>query len=589
MSPLLASLLDAQLTPELRVQFNQMLRDPQHRDHYLRLIRLHAMLKWRFDSTLQFDRVAAPSVQHSFAARRGLSPALLRYALAAVIVLGFAGLAGLLLSRSVPRQGVATAAPVATLIDSSDAVWADTSSASGGVRPVPGQQLRPGFVRLESGRAVIEFFSGAQVTLNGPCEFGLNSAMRGFLRHGELTAFCPRQARGFTVGAPGAAIVDLGTRFHLAVDGEGRSSVRVLEGHVEVQHAHGKPIALNAHQARSFDADGRLTATDDDVAPPPPVSALYDFSKLKANPYPGVHLAGQDGWVSIAGAGATVRSDALLSGGHWAFFPSNSGFECLRRDNGGAFAYTIASGSTFTLEYNLRLGPAGRGARVGLTDADGRTLFEFGNSGPGDKPSAWTFRDKHNTDTRSLDRMPTQDDARYHLVATVDPGRVRRHRGVQPRRRTPWRDARPRRRPAKRPHEPRARRRHSHVRLVPERLRRQRRGRHPHHRLTRHPRPSQPLAPTLIAILLPSLGQAREQARRVVSLTHQKQIGIDILSYASNNAGFTPLFYGWTPYCVTTNQPGNVSDARPLLLQNRAHDVLAHNPAAVPGAGVRRL
>lgn len=76
----------------------------------------------------------------------------------------------------------------------------------------------------------------------------------------------------------------------------------------------------------------------------------------------------------------------------------------------------------------------------------------------------------------------------------------------------------------------------------------------------------------LMAILLPSLGQAREQTRRAVCLAHQEQIGIGIISYASGNEGYTPLFYGWTPYCVTTNQPSNVFDARPLLLE------LAGNP-----------
>jgi prepilin-type N-terminal cleavage/methylation domain-containing protein len=48
------------------------------------------------------------------------------------------------------------------------------------------------------------------------------------------------------------------------------------------------------------------------------------------------------------------------------------------------------------------------------------------------------------------------------------------------------------------------------------------------------------LIATLIAVLVPSLGQAREQARRTVCLANLKHTGLALLLYASDNRGYGP-------------------------------------------------
>lgn len=122
-----------------------------------------------------------------------------------------------------------------------------------------GAQLPGGWVSLKSGTAKIEFFSGARVTLQGPAEFALNSSMRGYLRSGKLLAYCPAVAHGFTVGAPGCAVMDLGTEFGLVVDTAGGAKVVVLKGRVSLEARGRAGEALEAGAARSITSAGRVS------------------------------------------------------------------------------------------------------------------------------------------------------------------------------------------------------------------------------------------------------------------------------------------------------------------------------------------
>src|SRR4051812_33999049 len=47
----------------------------------------------------------------------------------------------------------------------------------------------------------------------------------------------------------------------------------------------------------------------------------------------------------------------------------------------------------------------------------------------------------------------------------------------------------------------------------------------------------------LLALLLPSLGRAREQARRVVCLSNLHQVSTYFVAYATNNNGQIPIGY----------------------------------------------
>lgn len=185
------------------------------------------------------------------------------FAAAAVIVLGFTAAITVLI-RFAPHRAASALPPVATVVDTDGAVWAAGESAT------PGEQLAPGFVHLLSGSATLEFFSGAKVTLRGPAEFGLNSAMRGELRRGLVMADVPHKAHGFTIGAPGMAVVDLGTRFSLDVDANGESRVAVLEGRVRVEHG-GEHAELSiGQQARAHDNEWAILPAPGSGAGPSP-------------------------------------------------------------------------------------------------------------------------------------------------------------------------------------------------------------------------------------------------------------------------------------------------------------------------------
>jgi hypothetical protein len=73
----------------------------------------------------------------------------------------------------------------------------------------------------------------------------------GFLQRGKLIASIERDsALGFAVNVPGGTqVVDLGTRFTIAVDDAGNSNIRVLQGAVQVKPVSGDPLMLKRGDA----------------------------------------------------------------------------------------------------------------------------------------------------------------------------------------------------------------------------------------------------------------------------------------------------------------------------------------------------
>jgi hypothetical protein len=158
-------------------------------------------------------------------------------------VLGLTGMAaGLLLAlalwRSRPDPTPVNPPPealddtVAVLLQAPGAVWAETDLA---VRA--GAPLAPCWLRLKSGFAHIEFYSGATVILEGPAELKLVSRTEAYCARGKLRANVPPQAQGFTIGSPKLDLVDRGTEFGLQVDGNDRTEVHVFRGGVDLYEA----------------------------------------------------------------------------------------------------------------------------------------------------------------------------------------------------------------------------------------------------------------------------------------------------------------------------------------------------------------
>jgi hypothetical protein len=89
-------------------------------------------------------------------------------------------------------------------------------------------------IHLESGVVDLAFASGAHAAIEGPADVTIMNRNSIELRKGKLSADVPRQAIGFTVQTPNAAVRDLGTRFGIDAKAKDSSEVDVFEGKVHV-------------------------------------------------------------------------------------------------------------------------------------------------------------------------------------------------------------------------------------------------------------------------------------------------------------------------------------------------------------------
>jgi hypothetical protein len=117
---------------------------------------------------------------------------------------------------------------IATLTQVADGVWAPGAPELG-----HGQQLAKGSrVALASGMAKVTYDCGAEVVLQGPCEFIVEDSMLGRLTSGRMTAHVPRRAFSFAILSPQVDFVDLGTSFGIDVGDSGTTQLHVFEGEV---------------------------------------------------------------------------------------------------------------------------------------------------------------------------------------------------------------------------------------------------------------------------------------------------------------------------------------------------------------------
>lgn len=132
-----------------------------------------------------------------------------------------------------------------------------------GFQPEVGSTLPAGRLQVVEGSVRIEFYSGAQVVVSGPADFELISTNKARCLSGDLRAFVPPQARGFTVLSPQFEVIDLGTEFGMSVGDDGGAEVHVFEGEVEFQDnaSTGQDTPrrdLNGGDAIRIDASGVL-------------------------------------------------------------------------------------------------------------------------------------------------------------------------------------------------------------------------------------------------------------------------------------------------------------------------------------------
>ncbi len=140
--------------------------------------------------------------------------------------------------ESPPSQAIAAApaaaddeqapATVATLTQTDGCQWA-----SWGASFDCGEQLVEGTrLILESGMAKVTFECGAEVVLQGPCDFVAQSKMVGYLVSGRITANVPRRAFSFAILSPEVDFVDMGTAFGVNVGDDGQTELHVFQGEV---------------------------------------------------------------------------------------------------------------------------------------------------------------------------------------------------------------------------------------------------------------------------------------------------------------------------------------------------------------------
>jgi len=153
------------------------------------------------------------------------------------------------------------AAKVATLTDSIDAVF------SGGQTCPVGSRLASGSESfwLQKGIVKVEFDYGAEVVIEAPAEFVLNTADDMTLRSGRLFAHVPTRSQGFKVETPMATVIDLGTEFAVKVDFDGTSDVHLFKGKASlIPGSKGRAVSssqlLQVDQARRVNRAGQVVS-----------------------------------------------------------------------------------------------------------------------------------------------------------------------------------------------------------------------------------------------------------------------------------------------------------------------------------------
>ncbi len=129
--------------------------------------------------------------------------------------------------QSSPPEGISSGV-AARIVKKIDCVWDNDRW-----MVAPPVSFREGeHINLTSGLLVLEFDSGARVTLQGPANASPISGNALSLEAGGMTAMVPEQARGFTVHTSSGEIIDLGTEFGVIAAADGSVETHVFKGEV---------------------------------------------------------------------------------------------------------------------------------------------------------------------------------------------------------------------------------------------------------------------------------------------------------------------------------------------------------------------
>ena len=157
---------------------------------------------------------------------------------------------------------------------------------------LPRRVRRGDTIRTTQGTMKLTFNNGTIVTLHGPALFQVMSDMRARVLLGTVTAHVAAGAEGFSILAPRATVIDLGTEFGVQVNEVGATDVVVFKGEVNLDYMNQtEEIArqrLRVGEGMHLDARGTpsriVSITDDwhfeapasDSLRPPVITAVHD-------------------------------------------------------------------------------------------------------------------------------------------------------------------------------------------------------------------------------------------------------------------------------------------------------------------------
>ena len=295
---LLRALHDDQLVQEQASELEQLvLSDVDAIHHYLRVVNLQVGLRWMAGDGYDGHETPSchPPIRHSLASDEVCSPPIPIHALldasiqstvgyfisgwpvaylVATVIFGIGLAIGAITRVSQPVQVVKQSAtvteervkpapelePVGRITGMVDCRWAGSHVDSSSV--CLGQEFA-----LASGLMKITYNTGANVILQGPMTYAVESRNGGFLSLGRLTGkVTAASAKGFVVRTPTATVTDLGTEFGVEVKENRSTETYVFVGQVEVassphEGASGDSLVLNAGQSVSA-ASGKVVLLD---------------------------------------------------------------------------------------------------------------------------------------------------------------------------------------------------------------------------------------------------------------------------------------------------------------------------------------
>ncbi len=155
----------------------------------------------------------------------------------------------------VPKQRL-----VGRLTRTADAEWIN---ATGAVKE--GSDLYSGPLYLKKGLAEIVLDNGAEMIVQGPCDFILENESQVFLNVGSIVANIENMPdKRFVVRTSNATIVDYGTEFGVTVDQGGSTRSHVFKGSVEIRKGsdplkYEKALRLNSNEGGQVNRQGRLS------------------------------------------------------------------------------------------------------------------------------------------------------------------------------------------------------------------------------------------------------------------------------------------------------------------------------------------